>query len=114
MTKSDTPAAVPIADIDDERQTKLDDICQQIVSLSDTIADLEREKKDLTSNAESIAKSLHLEKIQGEGWLLYKGKGGRKDIKAELLLSQGVSLKKIDNATVEKTWEFYAVKRVKP
>ena len=80
------------------------------------IADEKRILSDKATTMEAIteiATELKLVKVDGPGWRLTKTTWTNRTIKSELLLSAGVSLKQIDEATAVKTGHRYGVTKRK-
>ncbi len=78
---------------------KLAHLCESFRDVHDEITALDVAKKSLMREISDIASGHKLQKIAGDGWLLTKSKG-RKTLKKELLLAQGVTMDQIEKATM--------------
>lgn len=102
---------VPVDSITDAKvRRRVSTLCAEIREMNDEIAALEAAKKGLTEQLTDIGTKAKLGKVVGDGWLLLPPYG-RKTLKKELLLEQGVTVEQIELATVEEPGRNYSVRK---
>lgn len=107
-----TPAADAIPD--PAALAELTELCRLARHLSTEKATLEAAHKEVTAEINRIAEELNLPRaVAWDEWTLRRAPGSRKEISAEKLMERGVPLAVIQDSTVVKTWEPYAVFGVK-
>ena len=78
---------------------KLAELCGECRMIHDEIRAAQEAKKALMAEISAIGRKHKIQKVAREGWVLTRSKG-RKTLKKELLLAQGVAIEVIEKATV--------------
>ena len=107
----DKVEAKPLDSIKDRKvRSQIDELCREIRDAQESIRAYEAVKDEAMAKLKPLAKSLRLSRLRGDTWLLMRDTVERSKIVKEKLLSLGVSMKIIEDATETKTTEQVSVR----